>query len=135
MNWTLEVVVVPVADLDRAKAFYADQLGFVVDHDTTIDAETRIIQLTPPGSGCSIVIGKGVVPDQPPGSLQGLQLVVPDLKAAHAQLLDAGVEVSDIQVLGENPTPMPDPLDNVGFVFFSDPDGNGWAVQQISTRA
>jgi catechol 2,3-dioxygenase-like lactoylglutathione lyase family enzyme len=135
MNWTLEVVVVPVADLDRAKAFYADQLGFVVDHDTTIDAETRIIQLTPPGSGCSIVIGKGVVPDQPPGSLQGLQLVVPDLKAAHAQLLDAGVEVSDIQVLGENPTPMPDPLDNVGFVFFRDPDGNGWAVQQISTRA
>jgi catechol 2,3-dioxygenase-like lactoylglutathione lyase family enzyme len=135
MNWTLEVVVVPVADLDRAKAFYADQLGFVVDHDTTVDAETRIIQLTPPGSGCSIVIGRGVVPDQPPGSLQGLQLVVPDLKAAHAQLLDAGVEVSDIQVLGENPTPMPDPLDNVGFVFFSDPDGNGWAVQQISTRA
>ena len=135
MNWTLEVVVVPVSDVDRAKAFYADTLGFAVDHDTAIGDDIRIVQLTPPGSGCSIVIGRGAVPDMTPGSLQGLQLVVPDVNAAHAQLVERGVDVSDVQVLGENPRPVPDPLDNVGFVFFADPDGNGWAVQQISTRA
>ena len=135
MNWTLEVVVVPVSDIDRAKAFYADQLGFVLDHDVVINDDVRIVQLTPPGSGCSIVIGKGAVPDMPPGSLKGLQLVVPDIKAAHDQLAAAGVAVSDVQTLGENPHPVPDPLDNVGFVFFADPDGNGWAVQQISSRA
>jgi catechol 2,3-dioxygenase-like lactoylglutathione lyase family enzyme len=134
MNWTLEVVVVPVADVDRAKAFYADQLGFDVDHDTRLDGGNRVVQLTPPGSGCSIVIGSGVVPDMPPGSLKGLQLVVNDLNAARAQLLERGVEVGEVQVLGQNPRPVPDPLDNVGFFFFSDPDGNGWAVQQISTR-
>lgn len=134
MNWTLEVVVVPVADIDRAKAFYADKLGFNVDHDTVIGDGQRLVQLTPPGSGCSVVIGEGVVPKMEPGSLKGLQLVVPDIKAAHAQLVERGVEVSDVQVLGESPRPMPDPLDNVGFVFFSDPDGNGWAVQQISSR-
>lgn len=134
MNWTLEVVVVPVADLDRAKDFYAGQLGFAVDHDTKINDEVRVIQLTPPGSGCSVVIGKGAVPDMPPGSLRGLQLVVADLKAAHAELSRRGVAVSDIQVLGENPHPVPDPLDNVGFFYFTDPDGNGWAVQQISSR-
>ncbi|MEU5561695.1 VOC family protein [Micromonospora musae] len=135
MNWTLEVVVVPVSDVDRAKAFYADQLGFVVDHDTAIGGLGRIVQLTPPGSGCSIVFGAGVVPEMPPGSLKGLQLVVPDLRKAHLELVERGVEVSDVQVLGENPGPVPDPLDNVGFVFFSDPDGNSWAVQQISSRA
>ncbi|MEV6365351.1 glyoxalase [Micromonospora sp. WP24] len=135
MNWTLEVVVVPVSDVDRAKAFYADQLGFVVDHDTAIGGLGRIVQLTPPGSGCSIVLGAGVVPEMPPGSLKGLQLVVPDLRKAHLELVERGVEVSDVQVLGENPEPVPDPLDNVGFVFFSDPDGNSWAVQQISSRA
>ncbi|WP_326555165.1 VOC family protein [Micromonospora sp. NBC_01813] len=134
MNWTLEVVVVPVSDLDRAKTFYADQLGFNVDHDTKINDDVRIIQLTPPGSGCSIVIGKGAVPDMPPGSLRGLQLVVADIKAAHAELTDRGVAVSEIQVLGDNPHPMPDPMDNVGFFYFTDPDGNGWAVQQISSR-
>jgi len=135
MNWTLEVVVVPVTDVDRAKAFYADQLGFNVDHDTIISDEIRIVQLTPPGSGCSIVVGRGAVPDMPPGSLKGLQLVVADLAKARAQLVERGVAVSEIQVLGDNPRPVPDPLDNVGFVFFSDPDGNGWAVQQISERA
>lgn len=135
MNWTLEVVVVPVSDVDRAKAFYADQLGFAVDHDTVISDDVRIVQLTPPGSGCSIVIGKGAVPQMPPGSLKGLQLVVPDLGKARAELLERGVEVSEIQVLGENPRPVPDPLDNVGFIFFADPDGNSWAVQQISSRA
>jgi catechol 2,3-dioxygenase-like lactoylglutathione lyase family enzyme len=135
MNWTLEVVVVPVSDIDRAKDFYANQLGFNVDHDTVIGDEVRIVQLTPPGSGCSIVIGKGAVPDMPPGSLQGLQLVVPDITEAHRQLVERGVPVSDVQVLGQNPVAMPHPLDNVGFVFFSDPDGNGWGVQQISSRA
>jgi catechol 2,3-dioxygenase-like lactoylglutathione lyase family enzyme len=134
MEWTLEVVVVPVADVDRAKEFYAEQLGFNVDHDTRISEGNRIVQLTPPGSGCSIVVGEGIVPDMTPGSLKGLQLVVPDLRAARAQLVQRGVEVSEIQVMGESPTPQPDPLDNVGFVFFSDPDGNGWAVQQISAR-
>ncbi|MFI7606300.1 VOC family protein [Micromonospora sp. NPDC049366] len=135
MNWTLEVVIVPVSDLDRAKEFYADRLGFVVDHDTVISDDARLVQLTPPGSGCSIVIGKGVVPEMPPGSLKGLQLVVPDLQKARAQLVERGVDVSEIQVVGANPRPVPDPLDNVGFVFFSDPDGNAWAVQQISSRA
>jgi catechol 2,3-dioxygenase-like lactoylglutathione lyase family enzyme len=134
MDWTLEVVVVPVSDVDRAKTFYAEQLGFNVDHDTKVSEGNRVVQLTPPGSGCSIVIGEGIVPDMQPGSLKGLQLVVSDIKAASAQLAQGGVEVSEIQVMGESPTPQPDPLDNVGFVFFSDPDGNGWAVQQISAR-
>jgi catechol 2,3-dioxygenase-like lactoylglutathione lyase family enzyme len=135
MNWTLEVVVVPVSDVDRAKAFYADQLGFNVDHDTRIGDGNRVVQLTPPGSGCSVVIGEGVVPEMPPGLLKGLQLVVSDINAARAQLVERGVDVSEIQVLGENPSPTGNALDNVGFVFFSDPDGNGWAVQQISARA
>lgn len=139
MNWTLEVVVVPVSDVERSKAFYAEQLGFNVDHDTVISEDIRIIQLTPPGSGCSIVIGKGEgVAKMEPGSLQGVQLVVPDIWAAHRQLVERGVEVSDVMVIGpEGPQPARegDQLDNVGFVFFSDPDGNGWAVQQISSRA
>ncbi len=135
MNWTLEVVVVPVSDVDRAKAFYSDQLGFNVDHDTKIGDGNRVVQLTPPGSGCSVVIGAGVVPDMPPGSLKGLQLVVSDIYAARAQLVERGVDVSEVQVLGENPSPTPNALDNVGFIFFSDPDGNSWAVQQISARA
>ncbi len=135
MNWTLEVVVIPVSDIDRAKAFYVEQVGFVLDHDIVINDDVRIVQLTPPGSGCSIVIGKGAVPNMAPGSFKGLQLVVPDIKAARAELVDRGVEVSEVQVLGPNPGPVADPLDNVGFCFFADPDGNGWAVQQISTRA
>ena len=135
MNWTLEVVVVPVSDIDRAKAFYSNQLGFHVDHDTVINDQIRVVQLTPPGSGCSIVIGKGAVPDMAPGSLKGLQLVVPDIHKARAALLERGVQVSEVQKMGENPREVPDPLDNVGFVFFDDPDGNSWAVQQISSRA
>ena len=116
--------MVPVSDVDRAKAFYADGVGFHVDHDTRVGDEARVAQLTPPGSGCSIVIGEGGVPDMPPGSLKGLQVVGPDVHAARRHLAGRGVEVSDVQVLGESPTPQPDPLDNVGFVFFSDPDGN-----------
>jgi catechol 2,3-dioxygenase-like lactoylglutathione lyase family enzyme len=134
MNWTLEVVIVPVSDIDRAKEFYAGRLGFAVDHDTTVSDDVRIVQLTPPGSGCSIVIGKGAVPDMPAGSLKGLQLVVNDIRAAHAELAGRGVEVSAVQKIGENPRPVPHELDNVGFFFFGDPDGNGWAVQQISSR-
>lgn len=137
MNWTLEVVVVPVGDVDRAKAFYADKLGFSIDHDTVLGPGQRFVQLTPPGSGCSVVIGEGVVPDMTPGSLQGLQLVVPDVVQAHAQLAQRGVSVSDVQVMGGNTDAVQQggtALDNVGFVFFRDPDGNGWAVQQISAR-
>jgi catechol 2,3-dioxygenase-like lactoylglutathione lyase family enzyme len=135
MNWTLAVVVVPVSDIDRAKDFYHHQLGFSVDHDTTISSDIRIVELTPPGSGCSIVIGKGAVADMAAGSIKGLQLVVRDVERAHDELVARGVEVSDVQVLGENPAEVPDPLDNVGFVFSEDPDGNSWAVQQISTRS
>jgi catechol 2,3-dioxygenase-like lactoylglutathione lyase family enzyme len=136
MNWTLEVVVVPVSDVDRAKAFYAEKLGFDVDHDTKISEEFRVVQLTPPGSGCSIVVGRGLV-EMTPGSLKGLQLVVNDIRAARARLVERGVEVGEVQVVGASgPRPARDgeDLDNVGFVFFSDPDGNGWAVQQISAR-
>ena len=135
MNWTLEVVVVPVSDVERAKLFYSQKLGFNVDHDTEVSEGNRVVQLTPPGSGCSIVIGEGVVPEMSPGSFKGLQLVVADIETAHAQLAERGVDVSEVQVLGENPVPGGEPLDNVGFVYFSDPDGNGWAVQQISSRA
>ena len=136
MNWTLEVVAVPVSDVDRAKTFYAEKLGFGVDHDLKISEEYRIVQLTPPGSGCSVVVGNGVV-DMPPGSLKGLQLVVKDIRAARARLVERGVEAGEVQVLGASgprPAREGDDLDNVGFVFFSDPDGNGWAVQQISAR-
>ena len=87
MDWKLEVVIVPVSDIDRAKQFYAEQVGFVVDHDTSMGEDVRIVQLTPPGSGCSIVIGMGMGADMPPGSLRGLQLVVDDVDAAHAQLV------------------------------------------------
>ena len=146
MNWTLEVVSVPVSDVERAKSFYADQLGFAVDHDTRLSdvagelaeevEDARFVQLTPQGSGCSIVIGAPGL-DMAPGSLQGLQLVVPDLPAARAELVERGVQVSEIQVFeGGSPRPgrQGDALDNVGFAFFQDPDGNGWAVQQISAR-
>ena len=137
MKWTLEVVIVPVAHVDRAKEFYGRQLGFAVDHDSAFGDELRIVQLTPPGSGCSIVVGSGLT-DMAPGSLDGLQLVVPDLRAARAQLLDRGVGVSEIRVAGPwgfRSAREEDSLDNAGFVFFRDPDGNRWAVQQISARA
>ena len=136
MNWTLEVVAVPVSDVDRAKAFYAEKLGFDLDHDTKISEDYHVVQLTPPGSGCSIVVGKGLM-DMTPGSLKGLQLVVKDIRAARAQLVERGMEVGEVQVVGASgPRPARDgeDLDNVGFVFFSDPDGNGWALQQISAR-
>jgi uncharacterized protein YndB with AHSA1/START domain/catechol 2,3-dioxygenase-like lactoylglutathione lyase family enzyme len=135
MNWTLEVVMVPVSDVDRSKAFYADQLGFHVDHDTRVSDAVRVVQLTPPGSGCSIVISKGLGEGMAPGSLKGVQLVVADIHKARGQLLERGVDVGEVTKLGENPVPGGHELDNVGFVFFDDPDGNSWAVQQISSRA
>jgi catechol 2,3-dioxygenase-like lactoylglutathione lyase family enzyme len=129
MEWKLEVVVVPVSDVDRAKLFYSEQVGFVVDHDTAISDEVRVVQLTPPGSACSIVIGTGIA-RMTPGSVEGLQLVVSDVKAARAQLAERGVEVSPIRH-NENGKW----IDGRGgpwnsFIFFSDPDGNGWAVQE-----
>jgi catechol 2,3-dioxygenase-like lactoylglutathione lyase family enzyme len=135
MNWTLEVVCLPVADIDRAKTFYADGLGFHVDHDTVM-GEMRIVQLTPPGSGCSVVIGTGLT-KMTPGSVDGLQLVVGDLPAAHAELIGRGVEIGPIVVFaaeGQRPAQPGDDLNNAGFFFFADPDGNGWAVQQITAR-
>jgi predicted enzyme related to lactoylglutathione lyase len=122
MDWRLEVVQVPVADVDRAKTFYTDQVGFNADHDHQVSDELRFVQLTPKGSGCSIVIGTGLG-DMTPGSVQGLQLVVADINAARGELADRGVEVSEVQEFPWG-----------SFVFFSDPDGNGWAVQQIPQR-
>jgi catechol 2,3-dioxygenase-like lactoylglutathione lyase family enzyme len=136
MEFLLEVVVVPVSDVDRARAFYEERLGFHVDHDTRASDELRVVQLTPAGSGCSIVIGTGLA-DMQPGSLKGLQLVVADIRAARDLLADRGVEISEVQVYapeGLRPSREDDELDNVGFAFFSDPDGNGWALQQISAR-
>jgi predicted enzyme related to lactoylglutathione lyase len=122
MDWKLELVAVPVSDVDRAKAFYTEQAGFNADHDHAVSDEIRFLQLTPPGSACSIALGKGIV-STPPGSAQGLQLVVSDIDAARAELVARGVEVSEVQT-----------FDWGSFVFFSDPDGNGWAVQQLPAR-
>jgi predicted enzyme related to lactoylglutathione lyase len=119
MDWKLELVAVPVSDVDRAKSFYVDKVGFNADHDHRVSDEIRFVQLTPPGSACSIALGKGLV-GTPPGSAQGLQLVVSDIEAARAELVERGVDVSEVQK-----------FDWGSFVFFSDPDGNGWAVQQI----
>ncbi|HJP89493.1 MAG TPA: VOC family protein [Candidatus Limnocylindrales bacterium] len=127
MDWTLEVIIVPVSDIDRAVAFYRDQVGFHLDHDTR-NEHMHVVQLTPPGSGCSIVIGD--LPSQSqmaPGSLKGVQLVVPDARAARQELLDRGVAVSDIMVFDER--------DGGTFFGFDDPDGNSWAVQELKVRA
>ena len=122
MDWKLELIAVPVSDVDRAKAFYADQVGFNADHDHHVSDEIRFVQLTPPGSACSIALGKGIA-TAPPGSLQGLQVVVADVAAARAELIGRGVEVSDVQVFPWG-----------SFAFFSDPDGNGWALQELPPR-
>ena len=139
MNWTLEVVVVPVSDVDRAKSFYADQVGFHLDHDVVVGPGMRIVQLTPPGSGCSIVIGTGPQMNaMAPGSLKGVQLVVNDIRAAHAELAERKVPVGEIQVAGAGgfrpATDEDTDLNNIGFVSFDDPDGNSWVVQQITAR-
>lgn len=122
MDWKLELVAVPVSDVDRAKAFYNEKAGFNLDHDHKVSDEIRFVQLTPPGSACSIALGTGIV-DAPPGSVKGLQLVVSDVKAARAELVERGMEVGEVQ---EFPWGL--------FVFFNDPDGNAWSVQQIPAR-
>jgi predicted enzyme related to lactoylglutathione lyase len=121
MDFRLELVAIPVTDVDRAKAFYVEA-GFNADHDHTVSDEIRFVQLTPPGSACSIALGKGVT-DAEPGSVQGMQMVVDDINAAHDELAGRGIEVSDVQ---EFPWGK--------FTFFSDPDGNRWAVQEIPPR-
>lgn len=133
MDWKLEVVVVPVTDVDRAKRFYSEQAGFVVDHDTRINEEIHIVQLTPPGSACSIVVGTGIV-DMKPGSVKGLQLVVPDIEAARAELVERGVGVSEIQHYEGAVLVGGRGGDWNSFIFFNDPDGNGWVVQESPTR-
>ena len=118
MDWKLELVAVPVSDVDRAKTFYADKVGFNLDHDHVVSDEIRFVQLTPRGSACSIAIGKGIS-DAAPGSARGLQIVVEDAASARAELNERGVETSEVQELPWG-----------RFVFFSDPDGNGWALQE-----
>jgi catechol 2,3-dioxygenase-like lactoylglutathione lyase family enzyme len=119
MDMKLELVAIPVTDVDRAKSFYVDKVGFNPDHDHRVSDELRFVQLTPPGSACSIAIGQGVT-DAEPGSVKGMQMVVDDIEAAHAHLTGRGVDVGDVQDFPWG-----------RFVFFNDPDGNGWAVQQI----
>jgi catechol 2,3-dioxygenase-like lactoylglutathione lyase family enzyme len=133
MDWKLELVAVPVSDVDRAKAFYTEKAGFNEDLDHRGSDEFRVVQLTPPGSACSIALGIGIV-DTPPGSVQGLQLVVSDIEAARAELVERGLEVSDVQHF-DGRDRWPGGAGNWNsFVFFSDPDGNGWAIQQGPTR-
>ena len=122
MDWKLELVSVPVSDVDRAKAFYTEQVGFVADVDMRVSDEIRFVQVTPPGSACSIAFGHGITTAEP-GSVEGLQVVVADVRAARAELLERGVEASEVQDFPWG-----------SFVYFHDPDGNGWAVQQLPER-
>lgn len=122
MDMKIELVAIPVTDVDRAKAFYVDQVGFNADHDYQVNENLRFVQLTPPGSACSIVLGTGIT-DMPPGSQKGVQMVIADADAARAELIGRGVEASDV-----------DDQDWGRFVYFSDPDGNTWALQQIPPR-
>jgi predicted enzyme related to lactoylglutathione lyase len=122
MDWKLELVAIPVSDVDRAKAFYTEQVGFNADHDHRVNESLRFVQLTPPGSACSICIGEGLT-DAAPGSVRGMQIVVADATAARAQLVARGVNASDVQFLPWG-----------SFVFFSDPDGNRWSLQQLPPR-
>jgi predicted enzyme related to lactoylglutathione lyase len=122
MDWKIELVAVPVTDVDRAKAFYVEQVGFHADHDHRVSDQLRFVQLTPPGSACSIVLGTGIT-DMPPGSQRGLQIVVDDVEAARRQLIERGVDASDVDVQPWG-----------SFVTFSDPDGNTWALQQMPPR-
>ncbi len=128
MDWKLELIVVPVSDVDRAKTFYSDQLGFIVDVDQRM-GEMRVVQLTPPGSACSITIGTGLV-DSVPGTLKGLQISVGDIEAAHAQLVERGVDLSPVRHMGEGGWADGKGGDYNSFCFFDDPDGNSWAIQE-----
>lgn len=122
MDWKLELVFVPVTDVDRAKTFYVDQVGFHADHDQQVNDALRFVQLTPPGSACSIAFGTGIT-DMPPGSQRGLQVVVDDAEAARQELVSRGVQASDVDVQPWG-----------SFVTFSDPDGNTWSLQQLPVR-
>jgi catechol 2,3-dioxygenase-like lactoylglutathione lyase family enzyme len=122
MDWKIELVAIPVSDVDRAKAFYTEKAGFHADHDYQVSEGLRFVQLTPPGSACSIAIGEGIT-EAAPGSVQGMQIVVSDIDAARTELLERGVEVGEVQDFPWGK-----------FIFFSDPDGNRWAVQHIPPR-
>lgn len=124
MDFKLEVIAIPVADVDAAKAFYTERVGFVLDHDVRPGNGMRIVQMTPRGSSCSVVIGDGL-PLGEPGSVKGAQLVVEDIDAARRELADRGVQISDVQQLGPEGAP------GSRFAFFADPDGNGWSLQEI----
>ena len=137
MDWKIEIVTVPVSDVDRARDFYAEKVGFAVDIDFKISEEVHLVQLTPPGSACSIHLGTSTT-QMKPGSIDGVFLVVPDVIAARADLAERGVEVGEVQVFDDGayrPARGGESLDNVGCVFFSDPDGNRWCVQQIPARS
>ena len=125
MTMKLELVLIPVTDVDRAKAFYTEQVGFHADLDERFGDTFRVVQLTPPGSACSICIGVGIL-QTPPGSVQALHLVVPDIHASRAELLERGVEISEVQDMSAPGKP------TVSYAYFKDPDGNGWALQQLS---
>jgi catechol 2,3-dioxygenase-like lactoylglutathione lyase family enzyme len=133
MDWKLEVVPVPVSDVDRAKRFYAEKVGFLVDLDTQLSDEVRLVQLTPPGSGCSIHLNTGLR-KLAPGSLEGLQIVVSDIEAAHGELVGRGVEASPVQHLDNGVWVEGRGGEWNSFVFFSDPDGNGWVLQERPAR-
>ena len=136
MDWKIEVVTVPVSDVDRSLEFYAEKLGFAVDIDHRVSDTVRLVQLTPPGSSCSIHLGRGTISTQP-GDLDGVFLVVTDVRAAHVRLAESGVDVSEVQVFDAGayrPARDDEDLDLVGCVFFRDPDGNRWCIQQIPAR-
>jgi predicted enzyme related to lactoylglutathione lyase len=122
MDWKIELIPIPVSDVDRAKAFYVEKAGFNADQDNTVGDDLRFVQLTPPGSACSIALGKGIT-EEPPGSVQGVQMVVSDINAAREELVERGVDVGDVQVFPWG-----------SFLFFKDPDGNGWAVQELPPK-
>jgi catechol 2,3-dioxygenase-like lactoylglutathione lyase family enzyme len=122
MDWKLELVIMPVSDVDRAKAFYTEKVGFHADHDQRVSEGLRFVQLTPPGSACSIAVGEGIT-DAAPGTVRGMQMVVSDINIAHAELKSRGVDVSEVEVLAWG-----------SFVYFADPDGNRWSVQQLPAR-
>ena len=136
VDWKIEVVTIPVSDIERARKFYAEKVGFEVDIDRRVSEDVRLVQLTPPGSACSIHLGIGTV-EMEPGSVDGLFLVVRDVRAARAHLTGRGVEVGELQIFDDDtyrPAREGEDLDNVWFVFFRDPDGNRWCVQQIPAR-
>ncbi len=122
MDYKIELIIIPVTDIDRAKAFYVDQVGFHADFDQRVDEQIRFVQLTPPGSACSIAFGQGLT-EAEPGSVKGIQMVVADADRAHGELSARGVEVSEVQE-----------MDWGRFVFFADPDGNAWSLQQLPKR-